>query len=291
VSAETVAFVGLGRMGLPMADRLGEAGFAVRGYDAAPDAGARLRHATAAASLPEVLEGATVLLLMLPSSAIVADVLLAQGALDALAPGAVVLDMGSSEPLRTRELAAAAAERGLVFVDAPVSGGVVGAENGSLTIMVGGAEADVARVTPLLEVMGKRVLPVGEVGAGHALKALNNLLSAASMMATSEAVRIGTAFGLDPATMLDAINTSSGRSFSTEYKFPTFVVPETFNSGFLMRLMLKDVQIATALGEQLGVPAEFGAEAERHWAAAAAALDVDADHTEIARWVMGEGPQ
>jgi 3-hydroxyisobutyrate dehydrogenase len=200
-------------------------------------------------------------------------------------PGAVVVDMSSSQPAATRSLALAANERGVALVDAPVSGGVSGAERGSLTIMVGGPAAEVRRVRPLLDVLGARVLHVGDVAAGHAVKALNNLLSATHLLATSEAMTAAAAFGLDVSVVLDAINTSSGRSGSTENKWPNFIVPGTFDSGFTLRLLLKDIRIALGIAESAGTQARLSAAAVELWAEAADGLPADADHTEIARWL------
>jgi 3-hydroxyisobutyrate dehydrogenase len=161
---------------------------------------------------------------------------------------------------------------------------VVGAESGKLTIMVGGDAAAVARIRPVLDRLGGSVVHAGDIGAGHALKALNNLLSATHLLATVEAFRVGRRFGLDPETMLAAINGSSGRSFSTELKLPRYVLPETFDSGFSLRLMDKDLQTALGLARALGSRVPLGEAAGELWARAAGDLDVGADHTEIARW-------
>jgi 3-hydroxyisobutyrate dehydrogenase len=285
----TVGWIGLGHMGTPMAGRLADAGYAVRGHDA--DAGAAAAFAaggvnrTAAGSAAAAATGADVVVLMLPSSAVVQRVTAQDGLLDAMAPGALLVDMGSSEPTATRELAEAAAARGVRLVDAPVSGGVLGAERGTLTIMVGGEADDVARLGGFLDTMGGRVLHVGPVAAGHALKALNNLLSATHLLASAEALEIGVRFGLDATVLLDAINTSSGRSGSTEKKLPDFVLPGTYDSGFGLALMLKDMRIALGLAAATGVPAPLGHAAVELWALADAALAPGADHTEIARWV------
>ncbi len=290
---EEIGFVGLGNMGLPMARRLLEAGHRVRGFDAAPAARARfaaLDGAVAAGDAAQAAAGAGVLVLMLPTSAVVRAVLVDDGALEALPAGATVVDMSSSEPLETRELARLAARRGVALVDAPVSGGVRGAEAGTLTIMAGGPADRVEAVRPLLDALGSRIVHAGEVGAGHALKAINNLLSATHLLASSEALRIGRAFGLDPARMLEAINGSSGRSWSTEHKLPDFVLTETYASGFGLRLMVKDMGIACALGERLGAAPALGARALELWERAAGALPAGADHTEIARWVDGGEP-
>lgn len=282
-----VGFVGLGTMGTPMATRLAEAGYRVQGYDVSEQAvrswAERAEGARPAASLDAAAAEAAAVILMLPDSAVV------RGVLDGLvlAPGTVIVDMSSSEPLVTRELAAEIARAGATLVDAPVSGGVTGAVSGRLTIMAGGAPADLERVRPLLDVLGARVVHCGDVGAGHAVKALNNLLSATHLLATSEAMTAAAAFGLDVPTVLAAINTSSGRSGSTENKWPNFIVPRTFDSGFSLRLMVKDMRIALGLAEAAGTPAALSAAAAGLWAEAAQALPAGADHTEIARWLEG----
>jgi 3-hydroxyisobutyrate dehydrogenase len=228
-------------------------------------------------------EGPSVVVLMLPDSNVV-EAVLGEGLLDALTPGTLLVDMGSSEPMRTKALAERVAARGAVMIDAPVSGGVSGATAGTLTIMVGGPDGEVAAITPLLAALG-RVRHVGPVGAGHALKALNNLMSASHLLASSEALLAGERFGLDPAVMLDAVNGSSGRSGSTENKWPNFVLPETYNSGFALALMVKDIRIALGLAEATGAPSALAARTVELWSEAAAALAPDADHTEIVRWL------
>jgi 3-hydroxyisobutyrate dehydrogenase len=287
-AGRVVGFVGLGNMGFPMVRRLVDAGYAVRAYDARPEVRERVARETGAVavdSAADVAGRAAAVMLMLPDSGVVRSVLVDDGLLEALAPGAVLVDMGSSEPARTRELAEEAARSGRSMVDAPVSGGTSGAEHGTLTIMVGGEEAAVAAVRPLLEVLGKRVLRVGPSGAGHALKALNNLLSATHLLVTSEAILAGREFGLDPAVMLEAINGSSGRSGSTDNKWPNFVLGRSFDSGFGLRLMLKDMRIAVGLCETVGHPSRLGAAAVELWGEAAGLLPADADHTEIVRWL------
>jgi 3-hydroxyisobutyrate dehydrogenase len=197
--------------------------------------------------------------------------------------------MSSSEPLRTRALAERVAERGVTLVDAPVSGGVSGARAATLTIMVGGPDEAVATLTPLLALMG-RVRHVGGVGSGHALKALNNLMSAAHLLASSEAILAGERFGLDPAVMLEAVNGSSGRSGSTENKWPNYVLPETFDSGFTAGLMVKDIRIALGLAEATGAPSALAARTVELWTRAVDQLGPAADHTEIVRWLRRPTP-
>jgi 3-hydroxyisobutyrate dehydrogenase len=281
----TVGFVGLGNMGLPMARRLLAAGYRVNAYDRAEAASEALVAAggTAVATAAGVARGAVAVVLMLPDSAAVEAVMDGDGLLEAAEPGTVIIDMGSSRPLATRALAARTALRGVQLVDAPVSGGVKGAVNGTLTIMTGGEPDDVDRVRPLLEVVGKRVLHLGPAGAGHALKALNNLMSATHLLLTSEAMLVGQRFGLDPATMLEAVNGSSGRSGSTERKWPDHILPETYDSGFGLRLMLKDMRIGVELAEATGVTPRLGLAATDLWAEAADHLPPTADHTEIVK--------
>lgn len=283
-----IGFVGLGNMGGPMSRRLVEAGYEVVGYDVAESARAALVAAGGSAA-PDVggVADADVLILMLPNSAIV-DAVLADPALRGrLRRGQIVVDMSSSEPAATRTLAATLDALGVELVDAPVSGGVTGAQNGTLTIMAGGSPTAVEALRPMFDVLG-RLVHAGPVGSGHAIKALNNLLSATHLWITSEAMVAGERFGLDPAVMLAIFNGSSGRSGSTENKWPTFILPETYDSGFGLELMLKDMRIAVGLAEQVGSPSRLGADAVDLWATAARELPERADHTEVARWLRGK---
>ncbi|MBO0769721.1 MAG: NAD(P)-dependent oxidoreductase [Solirubrobacterales bacterium] len=285
-AASRTAFIGLGNMGSRMARRLAEAGYQVRGWDLDAVARAALKeHGGAEAeSAADAVTGTDITILMLPDSGVVEQVLTDAAVLAALARGAVVVDMSSSEPERTRSMERALAGRGVRMVDAPVSGGVQRAESGQLAIMAGGDRADLGRVEPVLAVLG-HVYHAGPIGAGHAVKALNNLMSATHLLVTSEAILAGQRFGLDTEVMLAIFNASSGRSGSTENKWPNFIVPEAYNSGFGLGLMLKDMRIATRLAEQMGSPAALGACAEQLWSEAAGELPAGADHTEIASWL------
>lgn len=280
----TVALIGLGNMGLPMGTRLLGAGLGVVGSDLS--AGARDAFVAAggsvAATPAAAASNASTVILMLPDSTIVESVVDALG--DALSPGTLVIDMSSSEPLRSRALAGRLATRGIRFVDAPVSGGVRGAEAGTLTIMVGGEPEHTAEASALLEPLG-RVVMAGPVGAGHAAKALNNLLSATHFWATAEAVEVARRFGIATPTLLDIVNGSSGRSGSTENKWPNFVVTGGFDSGFAAGLMLKDMRIALGLADGVGADTELAARAVELWTAAVADLGPTADHTSVAPWV------
>lgn len=282
-----IGFVGLGNMGGPMAAALIEAGYPVTGYDPDPAAMARFQDAggVPAQTAAAAIGAGRLSILVLPTSSVVEEVV-AQ-ARDSIGPGSVIVDMSSSEPMRTTRLAEQVRSWGASLVDAPISGGVRGAVSRTLTVMVGGDEESVAEVREVLTTFG-RVIEVGPVGAGHAVKALNNWLSATHLWATSEAMVIGQRFGLDPGTMIDVFNGSSGRSGSTEVKWPKFILPGGFDSGFGLRLMLKDVRIAIDLAEQLGLPTALGTCVTERWQEAADGLPPDADHTEVAAWIAGE---
>ena len=192
--------------------------------------------------------------------------------------------MGSSSPTGTRALGEALAAHGVHLLDAPVSGGVRGAEGGTLAVMVGGDPAVVESCRPLLALVGDRVFATGPLGSGHAMKALNNLVSAAGLIAATEALLIGRRFGLDPRLMLEVLNASTGRNHATEHKLAQFVLPRTYAAGFSLALMVKDLRTAVALAHDTGTPAPFGSECLALWSRAAAALEEGADHTAVVRW-------
>ncbi|MBS0337340.1 MAG: NAD(P)-dependent oxidoreductase [Proteobacteria bacterium] len=278
----TVAFIGLGRMGRPMAARLAAAGYTLQVHDKAGRA--HLAGARTCDSPREAAAGAHVLVTMLPDGRAVRSALLGRnGAALALARGAVVVDMSSSDPVRTRELGRELAGRGVELLDAPVSGRVDGAREGTLTIMAGGRASTLKRVRPLLEVLGQKIYLAGPLGAGHAVKALNNYIAAAGTLAAFEALVVGRAFGLDPALMTDIFNSSAGRNSTTENKIRQHVLAGRFASGFALALMAKDVGIAAGLAGALGVDAPLVRRTRQVWNAAKRALPRDADHTEIYR--------
>lgn len=282
--SEQVAFIGLGAMGAPMAIRLGAAGINVFGYDMSEPArsAVQAQGGQTSPTLIDTITGSNVVILMLPSSEVVESVI--DQSRHALRKDTLIVDMSSSEPLRTRKLAQGLADDDIAFIDAPVSGGVDGARTGALTIMAGGEEKQLDRARNLLQHLGT-LKHTGSVGTGHALKALNNLLSATHLWATSEAVHAGIRFGLKPEVMLNVINGSSGRSGSTENKWPNFILPGNYDSGFTLGLMLKDMRIATELARKVGAPSVLGEDVVDYWAEAEQNLSGTADHTEIARWI------
>ena len=283
-----IGFVGLGKMGQPMAGRLMEAGYPLVVSDAAPGVAASMTGVTPAQDSKDFAD-VDVLILMLPNSAVVESVLESEGLAAVLRPGTLVVDMSSSEPLRTRALASRLGRRGLRFVDAPVSGGVRGAIAGSLAVMSGGDENDIDELRPLLEVLGKKVLTVGPVGSGHAAKALNNLVSAATLSVTVEALRLGAAFGIAPETMNAVLNSSSGRSNTSENKVTQFMLDGSFGSGFALHLMAKDVRIAVDLARALAQRTEISDQVAEQWSRTAADVTPQTDHTQM--YDLIGGPQ
>jgi 3-hydroxyisobutyrate dehydrogenase len=286
----TIAFLGLGMMGRPMAARLVGAGFKLRVFDVSQKAvsdfvGAHPQ-AMATASARAAAEGADALIAMLPDGKIVRQALLESrdAAVEGLAAGALVVDMSSSNPVGTQALARDLAGRGVALLDAPVSGGVRRAVDGSLSIMVGGAAADLERARPVFGAMGKTITLCGPAGAGHALKALNNYLSASGLVAMCEALVVGEAFGLDPGTMVDVFNTSTGKSNATEVKGRQFVVPRNFVAGFTTALMAKDLRTAGDVAKHLDLKVPNLEQAVSYWTAADGKLGKGADHTEIFRY-------
>lgn len=282
---ERVGFIGIGSMGWPMALRLVQAGFHVTVHDTAPGRAAdfaRKHGASAAASAALCAEGAGAVITILPSSRQVAEVV--REIHGSLAPGAVLVEMSSGEPSVTRAVAADLAAIGVAMVDAPVSGGVARAETGTLAIMTGGETVPLDRVEPLLRAMGGSITRCGEIGAGQAMKALNNMVSAAGFIAAVEALLIGARFGLDPDVMVDVLNNSSGMNNSTQRKLKQFVLSRRFNSGFGLDLMVKDLSIATQLARETATPAPLAAQTRELWAAAAKLLGPGQDHTAAARF-------
>jgi len=261
-------------MGVPMASNLERAGFAVQSYDLKGNGNCR--------SIRDAARGAEALITMLPDGDAVRDAVLA--AMPHLAAGSLVVDMSSSDPIGTRALGVVLESNGIAFVDAPVSGAVVGAKDATLAIMVGGEKSDFERVKPVLEAMGKSIFHVGPLGAGHAVKALNNYLGAAGTLAGFEALLIAQAFELDPKPMLEAINASTGRNSTTERKIARDVLTGAFASGFKLALMTKDVGIAASLSEDLKLNTPFLRETLRMWREARQMLAKDADHSEIYKY-------
>jgi 3-hydroxyisobutyrate dehydrogenase len=254
----TVGFIGLGTMGAPMAANVARGGYHVVGLDlvAGRAAGWAREHGGTAAAGAADLAGLEVVVTMLPNGRCVRDAILDGGVADVLAPGAVVIDMSSSEPWETRSLAPELAQRGVTLLDAPVSGALQRAIDGTLTIMLGGEdEAAIERAVPVIETMSRDIFRTGPLGSGHSMKALNNYVTGAGFVATCEALVVGAKAGLDPAVMLDIMNVSSGRTFTSELIGPAEIVSRRFASGFALALLAKDVGIADELARSYDIDA------------------------------------
>jgi 3-hydroxyisobutyrate dehydrogenase len=280
-----IGFIGLGTMGSEMVRRLAGAGFPLLVHDVDQERAAGIAAALAAAHAPapvDIAAAAEIVITMLPTSAVVAEVLAA--ALPSLRPGTLVIEMSSGVPARTCEMADTVAERGGSLVDAPVSGGVPRARTGELAIMFGGGDAEYARAEPVLAAMGKTILRTGKVGSAHAMKALNNLVSAGGFLIGIEALLIGSRYGLDPAVMVDVLNVSTGMNNSTQKKFKQFVLSRSFDAGFGLDLMAKDLGIAMGVAEETGTVAPFAALCRALWAGAQKHLGPGQDHTAMARF-------
>lgn len=289
-----VGFIGLGNMGRPMAANLIAAGFNLIVFDSMPEV---MQHfveengGRPAGSLAELSENVEAVITMLPDGIVVRRVVTGEDGdgkshlLGSMPEGCILIDMSSSSPTGTRALGRKLGEHGILMLDAPVSGGVSRATDGTLAIMVGGEASELSRCRPLFEAMGGRIFETGALGSGHAMKVLNNLVSAAGLVAAAEALLVGTRFGLKPEIMIDVLNASTGRNNSTENKFNQFVLSRAFNSGFSLDLMVKDLSTALDLARETRVPAVFSAACRELWATAQAELDEGADHTAVVRWL------
>ncbi|UTX53608.1 NAD(P)-dependent oxidoreductase [Leucobacter aridicollis] len=279
----TTLFIGLGRMGRPMVAHIAPL-FATAVYDivsetvvaVAAEVGAEPRH-----DLADLADVETVIL-MAPTSAHVESVLLESGVLDRLAAGALIIDMGSSVPASTRRLSELAAARGIDYVDAPVSGGIAKAETGELAMLVGGTPSAIERARPYLEAVGADIVVVGDSGAGHAAKSINNLVSAANQAIVNEAlIRAGVA-GIAPERMVAVLNSSTGMSQASSVKFPRHVLTGAYDSRFAFDLMLKDIGIAMGI-EAPATSTPLSSAVYELLTAGRQLLGENPDHTEITR--------
>jgi 3-hydroxyisobutyrate dehydrogenase len=279
-----IAFAGIGNMGWPMAANLVKAGFEVTVCDVVPGRAASFATETgaqAAATPAEAAAGADCVVIIVPTSKQVGEAV--EAMLPSLKPGMLVIDMTSGQPGRTREIAAMLEGHGVPMIDCPVSGGVPRAKSGQLAIMVGGPDAEIDRAEPVLKAMGTSVYRCGDIGAGQAMKALNNLVSAGGYLIGIEALLIGQRFGLDPTTMVDVLNASSGMNNSTQKKFKEYVLSRRFDAGFGLDLMVKDLSIALEVGRETTTPTPFSALCREMWLAAATTLGPGVDHTAVAK--------
>jgi 3-hydroxyisobutyrate dehydrogenase len=281
-----VGLIGLGNMGGRLAKRMLECGVELSVFDVNPEAVEELGKlgAVVESSPLELAKKNECVITVLPNADIVKSVVLGQnGLIHGLKPGSTLIDMTSSVPKITKEIGAQLREKQIDMLDAPVSGGVKKAEDGTLSIMVGGEEPVFKNMLPLLRHMGSNIMHVGELGSGHTIKALNNLLCATTLAATAEALAIGVKMGLDPSKMLGVINTSSGRSHSSEIKFPQQVLSRKFEVGFTIDLMTKDLSIAMDIAEEAETPATVAESVFELWQQAVESGAGNMDHTAITK--------
>lgn len=282
----TICVIGLGNMGRGMALSLRRAGFKVSGVDPSAAPRERLRDDGIAVHerLHDAGEEIDAIVLSLPSAAVVREVALgAEGIIGNARAGLVVIDTSTSHPETTLEVAHALGKAGIAFVDAPVSGGAKGAIGGSLTMVLGGSVEDIARIEPVLAAMSAKRVHVGPLGAGHFAKIANNLLCATHLLISGEMLRMAKAAGLPMDSVLKAVNGGSGRSFVTEHNLPTWVLSGSFDSGFTMKLMRKDVALAGELIRGLALELPLAQRVAELWAASATALLDDDDFNRIAQ--------
>jgi len=279
-----IAFCGLGRMGGVLAERLRSAGVEMRVYDAAASVRQAFRERAfdVRESLAEAASSAESVWLCLPSSSDVRVAVMGPGGLLGAQPHpGLVVDLTSGRPSATREIGIALAARGVRMLDAPVSGGVAGARAGQLTVMVGGDPRLMESVGALFGAFASRVVWAGELGAGHAVKAVNNALSAVSLAVTSEMLSASVAHGIQPEVAMAAINAGSARSQNSEVKFIQHILPGSFNAGFTAGLMHKDIGTACQIGMERGVALPLTAVVQEVWAALVARFGRSADFTRI----------
>jgi 3-hydroxyisobutyrate dehydrogenase len=291
-----IGFIGLGNMGLPMAQNLVKAGYAVSGFDLSADATERLAVAggTRAHSIHDACEGAEVVITMLPAGEQVREVYLGDdGVLAAVAPGTLLIDSSTVDVTTARDTAQAAHAKGLAMVDAPVSGGVAGAQSATLTFMVGGPDDAFERARPVLEKMGKTIVHAGGPGTGQAAKICNNMILGASMIVVSEAFLLAEKLGLDAQKLFDISSKSSGQCWSmTSYcpvpgPVPASPANRDYQAGFTAAMMLKDLKLAQAAARTTRATTPLGAGAAAVYERFVDSGDGSVDFSGIIRYLRG----
>ncbi len=290
-----IAFVGLGLMGVPMAKNLLKAGYALAGFDLNKDVAAKFaddKRFQFVSSPEQAIQDTDITILMLPDSTIIDSLLWGStgqaGIAEKLPKNSYLIDMSSSSPTSSKENNKKLAQLGIKFVDAPVSGGVKKAIDGSLSIIVGGQKTHFEELSPLLGCMGKSIVQVGDAGAAHAVKALNNYVSAAGLIAVSEALNAAAEFGLDTHVVNTVFNASTGRNNTTENKVENFMLNDAFNSGFSLTLMSKDVQIALKFIQDMNCYANLAQQCVATAKEADQKLGKGADHTAMYDYVRSQ---
>jgi 3-hydroxyisobutyrate dehydrogenase-like beta-hydroxyacid dehydrogenase len=279
-----IGFIGLGAMGKPMAKNLIRAGLRVIVYNRTIAKTKELREmgASVAVTPKDLASDSQVVIVNVSNSPDVEEVLLGkEGAIHGSRPGTIVIDMGTSYPSSTLKICKILQEKGVEMLDAPVSGGVKGAEEGTLSIMVGGRREIFEKCKPVLSAMGKNIFYQGESGSGHITKAINNFVSAAAITALTEALVMAKKAGLSPMKVLEVLKVSSGRSYQAEQALPQFVLTRKFDAGFLLGLMKKDLNIFASLGDDYQTPMFLGNLVHQLWDVAAREIGPQNDYTKF----------
>ena len=279
-----VGFVGIGNIGEPVCRHLLEGGYELLIFDVDPAALAKLGDTPAEpAASPEALAAEVdVVLLSLPNSDVVEEVVFGKSGLkEGLSSGEALIDTSSSRPSSTRGISKRLAAEGIDMLDAPVSGGVLRAREGTLSVMVGGKRAVYEKYRGILESFGDKIFYVGDHGTGHLVKALNNLLSATTLVSAAEAALLARRAGVAPDAFVEVINASNGRSYSTEAKFPRYILNRAFDDGFALGLMSKDLKIALDAAAEMEFPMPIGSALAQIWEIAVARGYGSEDHTAI----------
>jgi 3-hydroxyisobutyrate dehydrogenase len=282
----SVAFLGLGAIGRPIAHHIAAKGFPLAVWNRTPAKALDFRKETGArigADPADAAKDAQVLITCLPSSKEVHQLVFEHGLLDGIGRGAILVDCTSGDPPTSRRIAAALADRGIDFLDAPVSGGVAGAVAAKLTVMCGGTPQQLARAHPVLSTFAQKIVLCGPTGAGHAVKAVNNALLATHILITAEGLLAAARAGVDPRVALEVINSSSGRSNTSENLFPERVLSGAYPRTFRLALLDKDVRIAADLAKEAKTPHAVLSLVSDMFANARAELGEEADHVEVVR--------
>jgi 3-hydroxyisobutyrate dehydrogenase len=291
-----IGFIGLGNMGLPMAQNLLTAGHAVTGFDMskAPTAALAASGGQAADGVKAAASGAEIVITMLPAGQHVRDVYLgADGVLTCAGAGTLLIDCSTIDVETARAVAAAAGQKGFAMLDAPVSGGVGGAQAGTLTFMVGGGDAAFARARPIFEKMGKTIVHAGGAGTGQAAKICNNMILGVSMIAVSEAFVLAEKLGLDAQKLFDISSKSSGQCWSlTTYcpvpgPVPTSPANRDYQAGFTAAMMLKDLKLAQDAAKAAGAATPLGADAAKIYGEFVQAGEGPRDFSGVIRYIRG----
>ena len=283
---QRIGFVGLGKMGEPMAAHLVKAGYILTVADEVPGTAKKFvadHGGKIATSLIDLAREVEAVITMLPNGMIVREVL-SDGILQGLAPGSIIIDMGTSNPVETRETANQAEAHGIAMVDCPVAGGVVFAKDATLTITTGGDEGVLARCRPLFDVIGKKIIHCGDIGAGHAIKALNNFINASLLITAFEALSIGKRFGLKTETMLQSMMAATtSRNNPISKKIKPFLNDSNYTTGMALSLLAKDVRIVAKMADTLGEFAPISEQCSALWNDAEERFGGKQDQINVAR--------